>query len=75
MRHPDFVAGRLSTAFVERVTVPREPSAATPRARAALAAAALHAERAAARRRPVTPPAGASPWAAAGRPGQRRFPR
>jgi acetyl-CoA carboxylase biotin carboxylase subunit len=75
MRHPDFVAGRLSTAFVERVTVPREPRAGTARARAALVAAALHAERAAARRRPVAPPPGASPWAAAGRPGQRRFPR
>jgi acetyl-CoA carboxylase biotin carboxylase subunit len=75
MRHPEFVAGRLSTAFVERMgpTVTRGDARAS---RIAVVAAALHAYRRA-RQIAATPPptAGPSRWALAARPAARRFPR
>jgi acetyl/propionyl-CoA carboxylase alpha subunit len=69
MRHPDFVAGRLSTAFVERAfgggngLAPPAPD----RARAAAVAAALRARELV----PGPPPPAAAPsrWAMASRPG------
>jgi acetyl-CoA carboxylase, biotin carboxylase subunit len=67
MRHPDFLAGRLSTAFVERAFASgRGLEAPSPeRARAAAVAAALRSRMVAA------PPAvsGPSRWAMASRPG------
>ncbi len=75
MAHPDFLAGSISTAFVERhggaLVAPPDPA----RARAAMVAAALHAHRRASRARLVAPAAPVSPWALAGRPGLRRFSR
>ena len=67
MRHPDFLAGRLSTAFVERAFGGgRElPAPSASQARAAAVAVAL-------RSRPPAPaPAldGPSRWTLAGRPG------
>ena len=71
VRHPDFLAGRLSTAFVERAFPGgRGLSAPSPdRARAAAVAAALRARASA----PGPPPApiGPSPWSMAARPGAR----
>jgi acetyl-CoA carboxylase biotin carboxylase subunit len=77
VRHADFLAGRLSTAFVERAGAGvRAPAASlAPRARVAAIAAAL---RARARGRGVAPAAAAarpSPWAMAGRPGARAWRR
>ena len=69
MRHPDFVAGRLSTAFVERAFAGGNglgpPS--RDRARAAAVAVALRARE----RTPEPPPpaSGPSRWAMASRPG------
>jgi acetyl-CoA carboxylase biotin carboxylase subunit len=68
MRHPDFIAGRLSTAFVERAL--GEGSLAPvsrDRARAAAVAVALRARE----RPPEAPPPVAAPsrWALASRPG------
>ena len=69
MDHPDFLAGRLSTAFVERAFPGGRglPGASPERARVAAVAAALRA-----RNRvpalPATAP-GPSRWAMAGRPG------
>ena len=75
MRHPDFLAGRLSTAFVERLggelTAPADPALR----RAAVVAAALHAYRRASQTRLIAPAPGPSPWARAGRPGAPRFSR
>jgi acetyl-CoA carboxylase, biotin carboxylase subunit len=69
MRHPDFIAGRLSTAFVERALAGGN-GLATPsrdRARAAAVAVALRVREQA----PEPPPsvAGPSRWAMASRPG------
>jgi acetyl/propionyl-CoA carboxylase alpha subunit len=70
MRHPDFVAGRLSTAFVARAFPGGLPAGPPETARAAVVAAAL-----AAVRRAETvpsapmPAADPSPWALAARPG------
>jgi acetyl-CoA carboxylase, biotin carboxylase subunit len=69
MRHPDFLAGRLSTAFVERA-FPGGRGLAAPspeRARVAAVAAALRARAQA----PSLPsaPAASSRWAMASRPG------
>jgi len=71
MRHPDFVAGRLSTAFVEHAfrAGPRDGKAA--HARVAMAAAAIRAYRDAARPAAPAPTGTASPWALAARPGAR----
>jgi acetyl/propionyl-CoA carboxylase alpha subunit len=68
MRHPDFIAGRLSTAFVERAL--GEGSLAPvsrDRARAAAVAVALRARE----RPPEAPPPVSAPsrWALASRPG------
>jgi len=75
MRHPDFLAGRLSTAFVERLggelTAPADPAAR----RVAVVAAALHAYGRASQTRLIAPAPGPSPWALAGRPGAPRFSR
>jgi acetyl-CoA carboxylase biotin carboxylase subunit len=69
MRHPDFLAGRLSTTLVERVfTGGRGLGPLSPeRARVAAVAAALRSRGLA----PAPPPApsGSSRWAMAGRPG------
>jgi acetyl-CoA carboxylase biotin carboxylase subunit len=75
MRHPDFVAGRLSTAFVERAFAGgnglTRPS--RERARAAAVAVALRARE----RTPEPPPpvSGPSRWAMASRPGSGAPPR
>jgi acetyl/propionyl-CoA carboxylase alpha subunit len=71
MRHPDFLAGRLSTAFVERAFRGGQglPAPSPERARAAAVATALRA-RAVVPAPPPAPP-GPSPWAMAGRPGAR----
>jgi acetyl-CoA carboxylase biotin carboxylase subunit len=68
MRHPDYLAGRLSTSFVDRAFAGGRGLTASPeRARAAAVAAALRA------RAPAPGPAPAAPepsrWALAGRPG------
>jgi acetyl/propionyl-CoA carboxylase alpha subunit len=69
MRHPDFVAGRLSTAFVERAFAGGNGIAppSRDRARAAAVAVALRARE----RTPEPPPteSGPSRWAMASRPG------
>jgi acetyl-CoA carboxylase biotin carboxylase subunit len=69
MRHPDFLAGRLSTAFVERAFPGGRglPRPSPERARAAAVAAALRARSLA----PAPPAAAPAPsrWAMAGRPG------
>jgi acetyl-CoA carboxylase biotin carboxylase subunit len=76
MCHPDFLAGRLSTAFVERVLqggralAPPSPE----RARAAAVAVALRA-RAAVPSAPPSATAGPSRWAMASRPGPGAPPR
>jgi acetyl-CoA carboxylase biotin carboxylase subunit len=71
MGHPDFAAGRLSTAFVERVFRAGPRRAGLSRRRVAMAAAALRAYREASRPALPPPAAGASPWALAARPGGR----
>ncbi|HEV8672657.1 MAG TPA: acetyl-CoA carboxylase biotin carboxylase subunit [Methylomirabilota bacterium] len=75
MVHPDFVAGRLSTAFVERMGSGLVPRPDPARARVAMIAAALHAYRQAGRawRSAVAP--GPSAWALAARPRVPRVPR
>ena len=76
MQHPDFVAGRLSTAFVERLGDRLVARPDPAQRRAAIVVAALHAYRQAGRVRLVPPAAGSvSPWTLAARPGVRRFPR
>ena len=72
VRDPDFVAGRLSTAFVERRGESLVPRPDPARRRAVLVAAALHAARRAEQVRPALVPAEPSPWAQAARPGLRR---
>jgi acetyl/propionyl-CoA carboxylase alpha subunit len=70
MAHPDFVAGRLSTAFVERAFPGGLPGPPPDRARIAAVAAALTAYRRAGAGQPAPTPPGPSPWAMAARPGQ-----
>jgi acetyl-CoA carboxylase biotin carboxylase subunit len=72
MDHPEFAAGRLSTAFVERLGPALRPAPDPARARAAVVAAALHAQRRPGERPLVLATPGPSPWALAGRPGLRR---
>jgi acetyl-CoA carboxylase biotin carboxylase subunit len=71
MAHPDFLAGRLSTAFIERAFPGGRglPGPTPERARVAAIAAALRARERA--RAAAAPPgnAGPSPWAQAARPG------
>ena len=74
VRDPDFVAGRFSTAFVERRSATAAPRPDPTRRRAVLVAAALHAARRAEQARPALVAAELSPWAQAGRPGLRRGP-
>jgi acetyl/propionyl-CoA carboxylase alpha subunit len=70
--HPDFVAGRLSTAFMERLLAADRPEGAGRRRNVALIAAALTAyDRAGRPAPPVTPPATPSWWRQALRPGWR----
>jgi acetyl-CoA carboxylase biotin carboxylase subunit len=73
IRHPDFLAGRLSTAFVEHAIagsrLRRDPVGAP--ARVAAIAAALHAHARAAAAPPPAVAPGPSPWAMAARPGVR----
>jgi acetyl/propionyl-CoA carboxylase alpha subunit len=69
MRHADFLAGRLSTAFVERA-FPRGrglPAPSPERARAAAVAAALRARALVSAPPPALPDP--SRWAMSGRPG------
>ena len=69
MRHPDFVAGRLDTGFMERL-LPAEvcrPRRRRARRTIALAAAAIAAYDAAGRRAPSPPAAGPSAWTRSGR--------
>jgi acetyl/propionyl-CoA carboxylase alpha subunit len=74
MRHPEFLAGRLSTAFVERAFSGGRglPSPSPERARVAAVAAALRAR--ARTPSPAAMPAAPSRWAMASRPGS-GFPR
>ena len=69
MRHPDFLAGRLSTGFVERAFAGGRglPAPSPDRARVAAVVAALRARA----QPPALPPASAVPsrWAMASRPG------
>jgi len=71
MEHPDFVAGRLSTAFIDRLMLAERAEAAGARRSVAIIAAALAAYEQAGRRAPL-PSAGPSPWAQSGRPARRR---
>ena len=73
MRHPDFVAGRLSTAFVERAFPAGVAAGAAAPPRAAVVAAAIHAYRRAAQTPALLVPARPSPWAMAARPGAPRL--
>jgi acetyl/propionyl-CoA carboxylase alpha subunit len=67
MHHPDFLGGRLSTAFVGRAFASGLGPPSPERARAAAVAAALRTQALT----PVPPPVAAAPsrWAMAGRPG------
>jgi acetyl-CoA carboxylase, biotin carboxylase subunit len=70
--HPDFVAGRLSTGFMERLLQTDRPEASGRRRKVALIAAALTAyERAGRQAQAVTPSAPSSAWRQALRPGWR----
>ena len=70
--HPDFVAGRLSTGFMERLLAADRPEGAGRRLKVALIAAALTAYDRAGRPAPaVSPPATPSRWRQALRPGWR----
>jgi len=70
--HPDFVAGRLSTGFMERLLAVDRPEGAGRRRKVALIAAALTAYDRAGRTAPVvTPSATPSRWRQALRPGWR----
>ncbi|MGH7415097.1 MAG: ATP-grasp domain-containing protein, partial [Candidatus Rokuibacteriota bacterium] len=67
--HPDFIAGRLSTGFMERLLAVDRPEAAGRHRTIALIAAALTAyERAGHQAPPATPPAAPSAWRQALRP-------
>jgi acetyl-CoA carboxylase biotin carboxylase subunit len=69
MRAPDFVAGRLSTRFMERLMLSDRPEQAGRRRTVALIAAALTAYEQAGKRAPLPSAPGPSPWKQSGRPG------
>jgi acetyl-CoA carboxylase biotin carboxylase subunit len=70
--HPDFVAGRLSTGFMERLLAGDRPEGSSRHRKVALIAAALTAyDRAGRQAPPVTPPGTPSRWRQALRPGWR----
>ncbi len=69
--HPDFVAGRLSTDFMERLMETDRPEAAGSRRTVALIAAALAAYDRAGRQAPPPAPHGGGAWRQALRPGWR----
>jgi len=71
--HPDFAAGRLSTAFMERLLESDRPAAAGRHRKVALIAAALDAYERAGRQgpTPVMPPSTGGAWRQALRPGWR----
>ncbi len=71
MRHEDFVAGRLSTHFLERMMGVDRPEAAGRRRTIALIAAALAAYDRAGKQAPAPMPAGSSAWRRAIGPGWR----
>jgi acetyl-CoA carboxylase biotin carboxylase subunit len=71
MGHPDFVAGRLSTHFLERLLGADRPEAAGRRCTVAIIAAALAAYDRAGRQSPPAAPPGPSAWKWALRPGWR----
>ncbi len=71
VRHPDFVAGRLSTGFMERLLAADKPQAAGRHRTIALIAAAVAAYERAGRPAPTAPPAAPSGWRQALRPGWR----
>jgi acetyl/propionyl-CoA carboxylase alpha subunit len=75
MSDPEFAAGRLSTAFVERRGTRLTSRLDPARRRAVLVAAAIHAARRAEQAPPQIVPAAPSPWALAARPGPWRGPR
>ncbi|HEV3347693.1 MAG TPA: acetyl-CoA carboxylase biotin carboxylase subunit, partial [Methylomirabilota bacterium] len=66
--HPDFVAGRLSTGFMERLLASDRPEGAGRHRKVALIAAALTAYDRAGRQAPIAPPATPSGWRQALRP-------
>jgi hypothetical protein len=72
MAHPDFVAGRLSTHFMDRLLVLDRAEAGARRRTVALIAAALDAYEQAGRRTPPPAPVGPNPWVQSGRPSARR---
>jgi acetyl-CoA carboxylase biotin carboxylase subunit len=76
MRHPEFLAGRLSTGFIAKHFPRGLPPVPEEAGRVAVIAAALAAYQRAQAGRAAAPaaPAGPSPWALAGRPAARRFP-
>jgi len=69
LRDPDFVAGRLSTHFVDRLLRSDRAEAAGRRRSLALIAATLQAYEQAGARPPAPPASGTSPWKQSGRPG------
>jgi acetyl-CoA carboxylase biotin carboxylase subunit len=69
MRDPDFVAGRLSTHFMERLMLSDRPEQGGTRRTVALIAAALTAYEQAGKRAPLPTSQGLSPWTQSGRPG------
>jgi len=71
MRDPDFVAGRLSTHFLERLMDVDRPEAGGRRRAIALIAAALAAYDRAGKQAPVASPPGSSGWRQAVRPSWR----
>jgi acetyl-CoA carboxylase biotin carboxylase subunit len=71
MRDADFVAGRLSTHFLERLMDVDRPEAAGRRRTVALIAAALAAYDRAGKQAPVASAPASSAWRQAGRPGWR----
>jgi acetyl-CoA carboxylase biotin carboxylase subunit len=72
LAHPDFGAGRLSTAFMEQLLAGDRPERAGRYRRVALIAAALTAYERAGRQAPAAPPATApGAWRQALRPGWR----
>jgi acetyl/propionyl-CoA carboxylase alpha subunit len=70
MGHPDFLAGRLSTQFMERLMHADRPEAAGRHRTVAIIAAALAAYDRAGRQAPI-PSSGLSAWRRALRPGGR----
>jgi len=67
--HPDFVAGRLSTGFMERLLASDRPEGAGRHRKVALIAAALTAYDRAGRQAPIAPPPTSRGWRQALRPG------